>query len=134
MLPLERTVARLAREYVVGGVDGEALLGAGGLTRYEGVKLRHRALLWGMYVHERVRGHGLADAIVEALVAEARSKEIEQVLLTVVAGNQRAIRLYERWGFRQYGLEPRAVKVGSEYLDEVLMVLAVEQELVFHVP
>ncbi len=112
----------------MGGFDGEALLGVGGLTRYEGVKLRHRALLWGMYVHESARGRGLADAIVEALVAEARVSEIEQVVLTIIAGNQRAIRLYERWGCRQYGLEPRAVKVGREYLDEILMVLAAGQE------
>jgi RimJ/RimL family protein N-acetyltransferase len=57
----------------------------------------------------------------QALLAEARRSGIEQVLLTVAAGNDRARRLYERWHFAVYGTEPRAIKIGDVYCDELLM-------------
>lgn len=56
-----------------------------------------------------------------ALVAEARAGGIEQIILTVVAGNARARRVCQRWGFSGCGTEPRAIKVGDVYLDEELM-------------
>ena len=121
-LSLEAVGTRLQGTFVAGGFDSDGLVGVGGLTRFEGTKLRHRALLWGMYVHERARGSGLADELMRVLLAEARSQGIEQVILTVAADNGRARRLYERWGFSIYGIEPRAIKVDHGYLDEALMV------------
>lgn len=118
----EAVEERLSREFVAGGFDQAGLAGVGGLTRFDGVKLRHRALLWGMYIAERARGAGLADELMRTLLAEARNQGIEQVLLTVAAGNDRAVRLYERWGFATYGTEPRAIKLPDGYLDEVLMI------------
>lgn len=121
-LGLDRVAARLESSYVAGGFDAEGLAGIGGLARYDGAKLRHRALLWGMYLHQRARGRGLADRLVEELLAEARRQGIEQVVLTVVAANVRARRLYERWGFTVHGVEPGAVRTPEGDLDEALMV------------
>ena len=122
-LSLQAVAERLEGTFVAGGFDADGLVGVGGLTRFEGVKLRHRALLWGMYVRERARGKGVADELMRVLLADARAQGIEQVILTVAAENQRARRLYERWGFAVYGIEPRAIKVAHGYLDEVLMVV-----------
>jgi RimJ/RimL family protein N-acetyltransferase len=41
----------------------------------------------------------------------------------VVTSNVAACRLYRAAGFKEYGLERRALKVGSEYYDEMLMAL-----------
>lgn len=120
-MSLPQVEERLAASYVIGAFDPEGLVGVAGLTRFDGAKLRHRALLWGMYVRERGRGRGVADELMRALFAEARAGGIEQVILTVVAGNTRARRVYERWGFSGYGTEPRAIKLGDVYLDEELM-------------
>lgn len=49
--------------------------------------------------------------------------EVEEVRLAVVASNTAAVRLYARLGFRRYGLEPRALRVGDRYHDELLMAL-----------
>jgi RimJ/RimL family protein N-acetyltransferase len=46
--------------------------------------------------------------------------------LTVVASNSAACRLYSAAGFKEYGLERRALKVGSEYYDDVLMALPLD--------
>ncbi len=121
-LPLQDVGGRLVTTFVVGGFHDDELVGIGGLTRFDGAKLRHRALLWGMYVREGARGRGLADELMRMLLAEARSQGIAQVILTVAAENQRARGVYERWGFSVYGIEPRAIKVGDDFLDEALMV------------
>jgi ribosomal protein S18 acetylase RimI-like enzyme len=121
-LSLEAVGARLEGTFVAGGFDSHGLAGVGGLTRFEGTKLRHRALLWGMYVREEARGSGLADELMRTLLAEGRSHGTEQVILTVAAANARARRFYERWGFSVYGIEPRAIKVDHGYVDEALMI------------
>ena len=118
----EAVAARLEREHVVGGFVDDELQGIGGLTRFAGTRLDHRALLWGMYVRPEARGAGVGDAIVGALLDEARRIGVRSVLLTVIAGNERAERLYRRWGFERYGVEPGAVRAGSGYVDEALMI------------
>ncbi len=56
------------------------------------------------------------------LVTLARH-DLEQLHLTVVRGNDKAIALYQRFGFTTYGIEPRALKSAGIYVDELLMVL-----------
>lgn len=113
---------RLETSFVAGACLGEELVGIAGMTRFEGVKLRHRALLWGMYVRPSARGVRVGDALMRFLMDEVRAQGVEQVILTVAAENSRARRLYERWGFTVYGTEPRAIKLSDGYMDEVLMV------------
>ncbi|MGD9657538.1 MAG: GNAT family N-acetyltransferase [Methylocystis sp.] len=117
--------ARLQRDFVI-GVFSDAdsqLIGVGGLAWSDGVKTRHKALLYGMYVKAPHRGSGAADEIMKRLIDEA-SEKVEIVTLTVVSSNLRALRFYERWGFRAYGVEERSAKNGDDdYLDETLMAL-----------
>ncbi|SFK00242.1 FR47-like protein [Bradyrhizobium sp. Gha] len=84
-------------------------------------KLRHKGVLWGMYV----RPTGLTAVLVRQVIAHARTL-VEQVCLTVVASNLAARRLYIAAGFEEYGLERRGLEVGSEYYDQVLMVLPLD--------
>jgi len=122
----QEVTERLTREHVVGAYVDGVLQGIGGLTRFAGTRLDHRALLWGMYVRPEARGAGAGDAIVGALLDEARRIGVRSVLLTVIAGNERAERLYRRWGFERYGVEPGAVRTASGYVDEVLMIRRLE--------
>ncbi|HEY8064188.1 MAG TPA: GNAT family N-acetyltransferase [Methylosinus sp.] len=113
--------ARLTREFVVGAFDGGTLVGVAGLACLSGAKTKHKALLWGMYLRERHRGEGGADALMAALIEQARGA-CEIVTLTVMRDNHRARRFYERWGFTIYGVEPASVKTADGvYLDEALM-------------
>jgi RimJ/RimL family protein N-acetyltransferase len=119
--PLDAVRERLVTDVVIGGFAADTLLGVAGLARETRDKLRHKALLWGMYVRPVARGTGMADQIVERVLDHARDAGVERVLLTVTAHNRPACRLYERWGFEPYGIEHRAVIVAGEYVDEVLM-------------
>ena len=49
--------------------------------------------------------------------------ELHQLTLSVTASNATAVRLYESAGFTRYGTLPRAIRVGSRFLDKDLMVL-----------
>jgi RimJ/RimL family protein N-acetyltransferase len=54
-------------------------------------------------------------------VVEHASTLVEEVCLGVVTANVAACRLYSAAGFKEYGLERRALKVGSDYYDQMLM-------------
>jgi RimJ/RimL family protein N-acetyltransferase len=117
------SAGRLERDFVVGYFADGALAGAAGLTFYAGAKLRHKALLWGMYLRAAHRGSGAADRMMAALIEQARAR-VELITLTVVDENARAKRFYERWGFETYGVERHAAKLGDgDYLDEALLAL-----------
>jgi len=103
-----------------GGFEGEMLLGIAAFGRGDSSKTRHVGHLGAMYVRKIARGTGLADGIIEAVLDHAMGK-VEQVQLTVTAGNIRALKLYERCGFKIVGTLPRALLIGDKYYDEHLM-------------
>lgn len=98
-----------------------------GIVRFEREtldKLRHKAHLHGLYVRAEATGQGLGRQLVRTVVEFAgRQPELEQLLLTVVASNDRARSLYLAAGFVSIGLAPRAMKWAGQYFDEETMVL-----------
>ena len=114
---------RLDRNVIFGGGRAAALTGAVGFHVPDGVKQRHKGMLWGMFIKLEARGTGLGSSLVTRVLEHAR-QTVEEVRLTVVATNAAAIRLYERSGFERYGVEKRALKIGNDYHDEVLMALS----------
>jgi RimJ/RimL family protein N-acetyltransferase len=119
-LPLAWWQQRLADEVVLAAQRGTALVGAVGLTVEPRERTRHKALLVGMYVQPGERGQGLGRALVLAALAAARQRPgLRLVQLTVTQGNDAALALYERCGFRRFGLEPMAVALGERFLDKL---------------
>lgn len=123
--PLAWFANRIDRNVMFGGgpAGTSDLRGIVGFYVLDSAKQRHKGVLWGMFVKPEARGTGLAPSLV-ARVLEHAVQTVEEVRLTVVATNTAAIRLYERAGFAQYGLEQRALKIGHDYHDEVLMGLS----------
>ena len=120
--PLAWFAERLENNFVLGGWFGsEAPAGVAGLHS-PGGKRGHKAMLWGTFVRPDTRRRGFAAALVDRLVEEARGV-FEEVTLSVVASNKAAVRLYLGAGFREYGRERRALKIGDAHFDEILMAL-----------
>lgn len=118
---VERFGEMLARSFVAGAfVDGQ-LAGVAGFYVLDGPKVRHRGNIWGVYVRKAFRGRGVGHAVMSESLRHARTL-VQQVHLSVIAENDAAHGLYERLGFVVYGTEPRALKVGTRYYDEHLMV------------
>ena len=99
-----------------------ALVGMTGIFRHEGAKMRHSAMLWGVYVRPGWRGMGIIDSLIEACIAWARAHAVRQAKLGVVTTNAAAIRSYVRCGFSVYGMEPEVIHHNGVYYDELLMV------------
>jgi RimJ/RimL family protein N-acetyltransferase len=116
-LPLDAYAQRLRQYAVFGGFGDGVLCGFVGFHPLKNPKIRHKGILWGMYVKPSARGTGLAEAIVESVVEHARGR-VEQILLSIITENERARRFYEKMGFEAYGLERRALKIGDAYYDE----------------
>lgn len=111
---------RLSKGRIFGAWLGKDLVGSAGLALRDKKKLRHKGVLWGMFVRPDCRGRGAARQLLSAVLADARTS-CEEVLLTVVEGNDAAYGLYVAAGFVEYGREPAAIKIGTNYHHELLM-------------
>jgi len=120
--PLDRYTGWLTNSTVFGAYQNSQLIGTASFTQLSGQKDSHKGLLRAMYVRTTHRRSGAGRLLVEAIIQAARQK-VEQLQLSVVSTNQPALRLYQSLGFRQYGLEPHALKHNGTYSDEILMSL-----------
>lgn len=102
----------------------DGLVGAVSFERETRVKLRHKGLIYRMYVRSNAAGRGIGRQLIQATVMRARQIQgLEQINLTVVATNARAKHLYASEGFITFALEPRGLKMGTHFVDEEQMVL-----------
>lgn len=124
--PMDVVRARMAgdSQVVMGAFDGARLVGVGGMWRGQERKSAHKAGVWGMYVLPEARSRGVGRRLLTGLIGEARKMAgVERLLLSVAVGNTAAQTLYRSLGFRTYGVEPAALKIGGAYVDEELMCL-----------
>ncbi|SAK66708.1 N-acetyltransferase GCN5 [Caballeronia ptereochthonis] len=124
---LEWFRARIADHAVYGGFTSNGMLaGVAGLLVPPGAKMKHKGILWGMYVRPNARGTGLAAALLDCVLAHARGV-VDEIKLEVAPDNRAAIGLYCAAGFVEYAREPRALKIDGTYHDSVFMTLRFEQ-------
>lgn len=111
--------------FTLGAFRGDRLVGAITCERDPRVKVRHVGHIVGTMVSTAEQGRGVGRALLDALLARAAADPLlEQLTLTVTAGNRPAERLYEQAGFVRFGTLARAIRVGERYLDKHHMVLA----------
>jgi ribosomal protein S18 acetylase RimI-like enzyme len=118
---------RAAGDFMLGAYNEDGkLVGIVAFVRDTGLKNRHNADVFQMYVASEVRGQGIGRALVEAVIARARTLDgVERIALAVVTSNAAARALYAHLGFTIYGVRPAALKLtDGRYLDEDYMILA----------
>ena len=74
------------------------------------------------YVRELFQGRGLANAMMDWALAEARRRGAGSMYLSVFTDNHRARRFYARYGFTEVG--PYAFMVGNHADEDIVMRLA----------
>ncbi len=121
-LPSSDIEGRLENGQIYGAfVDGK-LAAIAGFRRFDRLKKRHKAELFGVYVGKGARGKKLGEAVVRHVIEIAKN-DVEQLLATVASLNHPAKALYAKLGFTLFGHEPRAHKVGNNYFDQDHLVL-----------
>jgi RimJ/RimL family protein N-acetyltransferase len=107
-----------------GAFDDARLIGITGFNRMARQRAMHRGELVQVYVDPNYRGQNIGEKLIRLVLEYAFGLDgIEQVQLSVIAGNDKAIKLYERLGFKTFGVQPRYFKVGDTYLDQQFMQL-----------
>ena len=83
-------------------------------------KVRHRAE-FGITVEQSYWGKGIGRAMTGACIECARRVGFLQLELEVVADNHPAILLYESFGFREYGRNPRGFRTKDGCWQELVL-------------
>ena len=100
---------------VVAGTAGIEAVGA----KY---KLKHRAEL-GIAILKEYWGLGIGKALMEACIECAKDAGYTQLELNVVAENERAVSLYKKMGFVEYGRNPRGFNSRVSGYQEIVYML-----------
>ncbi|MDO5350663.1 MAG: GNAT family N-acetyltransferase [Lachnospiraceae bacterium] len=100
---------------VDGAVAGTAGIEAVG-SKY---KVRHRAE-FGIGVAKEFWGLGIGRALMDACIECAKNAGYFQIELNVVAENVRAVSMYERAGFVEYGRNPKGFRSRTAGFQEII--------------
>jgi putative acetyltransferase len=104
---------------LVAVIDGKAI-GMIFLAREENRRSHVGSI--GMAVHDAYAGRGVGTALMQAVVDLAeRWWNVRRLELSVYADNDRAISLYERFGFEREGLMRAYAWRDGEYVDSIAM-------------
>lgn len=102
-------------------IDGR-IIGNCNLNRYTKVRMRHRAGI-GVAIFREYWGLGIGKILFSELLRIAGELGIKQLELEVVSDNERAIRMYEKFGFTVVGEKPNAFRLkDGTMLSEISMV------------
>ena len=119
---LEQKTASTHEIELIAFVDGKVAGTAGIEAVGTKDKVRHRAE-FGISVLKEYWGLGIGRALLEACIKCAKEAGYAQLELTVVAENARAIALYQKAGFVEYGRNPRGFHSRINGYQEVVYML-----------
>ena len=103
-------------------LDGK-IAGTAGFSAPVRERLRHRGEM-NISVSKAVWGMGIGSKLMEAVIDFARNTAHAEILfLEVRSDNDRAIRLYEKFGFEKTGVARGVMKINGQLIDCDLMSL-----------
>lgn len=81
--------------------------------------------IFGISVEKEFREEGIGFELAKTIIEEAKNKitGLKMVVLDVYGINNRAINLYRKLGFKEYGVLKAGIFYKGKYIDEVKMVL-----------
>ena len=82
--------------------------------------MRHTGVL-GIGVLSSYRGQGIGKALLETTLNAAKNKGLTRIELYVRTDNERAIKLYEKFGFVVEGVLRKHMLIGGAYRESYLM-------------
>lgn len=130
--PLERIKALIRQRLAEGSpqfvaIDGAEVVGWCAINSRQQQEFDHvGSLVIGLLA--RYRGAGLGRRLLSAAIDKARAEGLVRIELRARADNERAIKLYEKVGFRHEALLRKAWRTDGVLFDAVQMSLLFEEE------
>ncbi|MCL5024770.1 MAG: GNAT family N-acetyltransferase [Nitrospirae bacterium] len=75
----------------------------------------------GLHLKEAYRGFGIGSQMLGYALEWAQEKGFEKLESSIFTTNKRSLDLFIKAGFKEEGVRRRSIRVGKEYIDEVLM-------------
>jgi RimJ/RimL family protein N-acetyltransferase len=75
----------------------------------------------GLHLRETYRGLGIGSEMLAYAEAWALQQGFKKLEASIFTGNKRSLHLFNRAGFTEEGVRKVRVRVGNDYLDEVLV-------------
>ena len=104
--------------------EGERMIASATLAFNQAPHVRHVAQ-FGITVHDDYQNRGLGTILTQYMVEIAKERGVKKISLEVLVDNDRAIRVYERCGFKKEGRLEKAHwnYVTQAFCDDYLMAL-----------
>ena len=109
------------RSIMLLGIIGDEIACVSALKCFERKRVRHNAE-FSITVRKKYWGIGVANAVMPELFGYAKARgDIKNINLGVRVGNDKAISIYEKYGFVKIGVQKDFFYFGDTYCDVLLM-------------
>jgi RimJ/RimL family protein N-acetyltransferase len=122
-LPVEAFRDRIPQsgsDRIFGAFSDDTLVGMAGFMVYRRMKASHKGLMWGVFVKPEWRKRRLGKELVQRVIDHA-AQHVIMLEAAVGMRNESARRMYHGLGFKPYGIERKAIRIGDEFHDEELL-------------
>ncbi len=102
--------------------NNQRIIGSASLQFNPQEVFKHKAEL-GLTVHDNYQNMGIGTALLNHMLAIARTKKLRKVYLIVNTDNERAIHLYKKAGFEIEGKLSKEIYLKGKYGDEYRMAI-----------
>lgn len=103
------------------GTSGESVIGYGSFGDFRPFEGYRVTVEHSVYVAKEARGQGTGEALLEALIAEARRMNKHNMIGGIDASNAPSLALHVKFGFEEVGRMPGVGEKFGRPLDLVLM-------------
>ncbi len=108
-MTLEKKENSVDEMMLIAEIDGKLVANAGIYPIGRCDRIKHKAD-FGVSVKKAYWGMGLGTIMLERMIDIARTAGYEKLNLEVIEGNESAIRIYEKYGFKLYGTEEKGFR------------------------
>jgi RimJ/RimL family protein N-acetyltransferase len=106
--------------------DQNTIIGSCSIFKYD--KRRRHLGLFGITLRKDYRNDGIGYQLSQIVINDAiRTLNLRTIILEVFAPNQVAYRLYQKLGFKEYGILPDGLSYKDGFIDGILMYKRVDE-------
>lgn len=118
--------APISEKFILGYWDEGELVGMIEFERGQKVKTKHTGIISNLFVHSGYRKQGIGKSLLFECIKNAKvNSRIKLIYLALIENSESAHNLFQKVGFHEYGVKPRAIKVKDQYFTETLMYLEI---------